>query len=137
MITVVSNMTPGSTLIMPSLTLKPVQYVAITFLVDNSIEWLAGLKFTLHPIIEETMHASRMTKLPSGFTHEMRHHLTYKAPQLDPLTGVPILPLEDFCCGPCRNLLVADKSSADRLRIHAHSCTWLLRSDCTYFLIDG
>ena len=39
---------------MPSLTLKPVQYVAITFLVDNSIEWLAGLKFTLHPIIEET-----------------------------------------------------------------------------------
>ena len=54
MITVVSNMTPRSTLIMPSLTLKPVQYVAITFLVDNSIEWLAGLKFTLHPIIEET-----------------------------------------------------------------------------------
>jgi len=39
-----------------------------------------------------------MTKLPSGFTHEMRHHLTDKVPEPDPLTGVPILPLEDFCC---------------------------------------
>ncbi|KAI0253323.1 hypothetical protein BJV78DRAFT_1372879, partial [Lactifluus subvellereus] len=63
---------------MPSLILKPVQHVAITFLVDNSVEW--------------------MTKLPSGFTHELRHHLTHKVPELDPLTGVPILPLEDFCC---------------------------------------
>jgi hypothetical protein len=40
-----------------------------------------------------------MTKLPPGFTHEMRHHLTHKAVELDPLTGVPVLPLEDFCCG--------------------------------------
>ena len=39
-----------------------------------------------------------MTKLPPGFMHEMRHHLTHKA-ELDPETGVPILPLEDFCCG--------------------------------------
>ncbi|KAI0305548.1 metallo-beta-lactamase protein [Multifurca ochricompacta] len=60
------------------LNFKPVQYLAITFLVDNSIEW--------------------MTKLPSGFTHEMRHHLNHKATEVDPLTGVPILSLEDFCC---------------------------------------
>lgn len=58
--------------------LKPVQYLAITFLVDNTIEW--------------------MSKLPPGFTHELRHHLTHKAPEVDPLTGVPVLPLEEFCC---------------------------------------
>ena len=38
-----------------------------------------------------------MTKLPPGFMHEMRLHL--KAAELDPVTGVPILPLENFCCG--------------------------------------
>ncbi|KAH9952970.1 metallo-beta-lactamase protein [Russula dissimulans] len=62
----------------PPATLKPIQSLSITFLVDNSIEW--------------------MTKLPAGFTHEMRHHLTRKVPDLDPLTGAPILPLGDFCC---------------------------------------
>lgn len=40
-----------------------------------------------------------MTKLPPGFMHEARYHLTHKAAELDPITGVPILPLEDFCCG--------------------------------------
>ena len=40
-----------------------------------------------------------MSKLPPGFTHEWRHHLTQKAPEADPLTGVPVLPLEEFCCG--------------------------------------
>jgi len=29
--------------------------------------------------------------------HEVRHHL-HKAAELDPVTGVPVLPLEDFCC---------------------------------------
>ncbi|KAF8492360.1 beta-lactamase-like protein [Russula emetica] len=62
----------------PTTDLKQVRFLAITFLVDNSIEW--------------------MTKLPPGFMHEMRYHLTHKAAELDPVTGVPILPLEDFCC---------------------------------------
>ncbi|KAI0268652.1 metallo-beta-lactamase protein [Gloeopeniophorella convolvens] len=59
--------------------LRPVHSLRITFLVDNTIEW--------------------MTKLPPGFTHEVRHHLVDRVPELDPLTGVPFLPLEDFCCG--------------------------------------
>ncbi len=49
-----------------------------------------------------------MSKLPPGFSHELRHHLTHKAPQLDPLTGVPVLPLEEFCCGESRQHLSAD-----------------------------
>ncbi|KAI0915798.1 hypothetical protein AcV5_003620 [Taiwanofungus camphoratus] len=58
---------------------KTVDRLAITFLVDNCIEW--------------------MTKLPPGFTHEMRQHLAEHDPPLDPLTGVPFIDLENFCCG--------------------------------------
>ncbi|EPQ60106.1 Metallo-hydrolase/oxidoreductase [Gloeophyllum trabeum ATCC 11539] len=58
--------------------LKRVDYFAVTFLVDNSIEW--------------------MTRLPPGFKHEMRQHLS-EHPIIDPLTGVPFLDLENYCCG--------------------------------------
>ena len=51
-----------------------------------------------------------MTKLPQGFTHELRHHLTSKAPDVDPLTGAPVLPLEEFCCGSYQHLFAADDS---------------------------
>lgn len=40
-----------------------------------------------------------MTKLPPGFTHEMRQHLVDQKPPQDPRTGVPILDFENFCCG--------------------------------------
>ena len=56
-----------------------------------------------------------MSKLPPGFTHEWRHHLSHKAPQVDPLTGVPILPLEEFCCGSHRPPLAADGSITDNV----------------------
>ena len=56
-----------------------------------------------------------MSKLPPGFTHELRHHLTHKVPQVDPLTGVPILPLEEFCCGSYRRL-IADALMARSLK---------------------
>ena len=49
-----------------------------------------------------------MSKLPPGFTHELRHHLTHKAPEVDPLTGVPVLPLEEFCCGSYRRPVAHD-----------------------------
>ncbi|TFK56459.1 hypothetical protein OE88DRAFT_1649765 [Heliocybe sulcata] len=58
--------------------LKRVDHFAVTFLVDNSIEW--------------------MTKLPPGFKHELRQHLA-EHPVSDPLTGVPFVDLENYCCG--------------------------------------
>ncbi|KAI9569745.1 beta-lactamase-like protein [Boletus coccyginus] len=51
----------------------------VTFLVDNCIEW--------------------MTKLPPGFTHELRQHLFDQYAAKDVRTGVPILDFENFCCG--------------------------------------
>lgn len=40
-----------------------------------------------------------MTKLPPGFSHELPQHLFEQTPAKDPLTGVPILDFENFCCG--------------------------------------
>lgn len=40
-----------------------------------------------------------MTKLPPGFTHELRTHLTEHNPPIDPLTGTPFIDLEHYCCG--------------------------------------
>lgn len=72
-----------------------------------------------------------MTKLPPGFVHEMRHHLTRKAAELDPVTGVPILPLGDFCCGSHAPLPIIGRSmiiSDIYLAAHGFSalivCTW-------------
>ncbi|KAI0029437.1 beta-lactamase-like protein [Vararia minispora EC-137] len=59
--------------------LKRVTKLSITFLVDNSIEW--------------------MTKLPPGFVHEVPQFLRNHTPPPDPRTGVPALDFENFCCG--------------------------------------
>jgi hypothetical protein len=72
-----------------------------------------------------------MTKLPPGFSHEVRHHLTRKAAELDPVTGVPILPLGDFCCGSC----APPPITVDYYQ-HLSSRPWLLRSNCVH-LSDG
>ncbi|KAJ6499998.1 beta-lactamase-like protein [Mycena vitilis] len=58
--------------------LRSVDRLVITFLV---IEWF--------------------TKLPAGFTHELPQHLQQKNPPLHshPLTGVPVLDFNVFCCG--------------------------------------
>ncbi|KAI8994090.1 beta-lactamase-like protein [Trametes punicea] len=58
---------------------KAVDRLTITFVVDNCIEW--------------------MTKLPPGFIHEVPQHLTHPDVPRDPLTGVPFVDLEHFCCG--------------------------------------
>ncbi|KAI0743339.1 beta-lactamase-like protein [Daedaleopsis nitida] len=62
-----------------SIELKAVDKLTITFLVDNCIEW--------------------MTKLPPGFIHEIPTHLSSANVPLDPLTGVPFVDLENYCCG--------------------------------------
>ncbi|KAI0745019.1 beta-lactamase-like protein [Earliella scabrosa] len=59
--------------------IRSVDKLTITFLVDNCIEW--------------------MTKLPPGFIHEVPTHLTHPDVPLDPLTGVPFVDLENYCCG--------------------------------------
>ncbi|PCH43466.1 hypothetical protein WOLCODRAFT_132776 [Wolfiporia cocos MD-104 SS10] len=59
--------------------LKTVDKFTVTFLVDNCIEW--------------------MTKLPPGFTHELRVHLGEHNPPIDPLTGIPFVDFENYCCG--------------------------------------
>jgi 7,8-dihydropterin-6-yl-methyl-4-(beta-D-ribofuranosyl)aminobenzene 5'-phosphate synthase len=42
-----------------------------------------------------------MTKLPPGFTHELRQHLS-DDPPFDEVTGVPFVDLENYCCGEFR-----------------------------------
>ncbi|KAF9529429.1 beta-lactamase-like protein [Crepidotus variabilis] len=60
--------------------IKKVDKLTITFLVDNTIEW--------------------MTKLPPGFTHEVRQHLAQKGHgTYDEKKCVPVLDFENFCCG--------------------------------------
>lgn len=59
--------------------LVAVNRLTITFLVDNSVEWFA--------------------KLPPGFKLELPQHLADARTMIDPLTGVPVINLEDFCCG--------------------------------------
>ncbi|KAJ7076391.1 beta-lactamase-like protein [Mycena belliarum] len=60
---------------------RTVDRLVVTFLVDNSIEWF--------------------TKLPPGFTHELPQHLQQQNPPIasHPLTGVPVLDFDKFCCG--------------------------------------
>ncbi|KAI0769565.1 beta-lactamase-like protein [Trametes elegans] len=59
--------------------LKAVDKLTISFVVDNCIEW--------------------MTKLPPGFLLEVPQHLLEPDVPVDPLTGVPFLDLENYCCG--------------------------------------
>ncbi|OSC99332.1 hypothetical protein PYCCODRAFT_1446804 [Trametes coccinea BRFM310] len=59
--------------------LKAVDKLTITFVVDNCIEW--------------------MTKLPPGFIQEVPQHLLHPDVPMDPLTGVPFVDLENYCCG--------------------------------------
>ncbi|TCD70726.1 hypothetical protein EIP91_002102 [Steccherinum ochraceum] len=61
------------------LQLKTVDKLNITFLVDNTIEWF--------------------TKLPPGFTHEAPLHIMKHGHARDPVTGIPILEFEKYCCG--------------------------------------
>ncbi|EEB86828.1 hypothetical protein MPER_16071, partial [Moniliophthora perniciosa FA553] len=59
--------------------LQSVDRLTITFLVDNSIEWF--------------------TKLPPGFSHEVKQYLKPENHlEIDPTTGTPILNFNDFCC---------------------------------------
>ncbi|KAI0812354.1 beta-lactamase-like protein [Irpex lacteus] len=60
-------------------TLKQVDKLSVQFIVDNSTEWFL--------------------KVPPGFTHEMKYHLTELKPVIDPLTGAPIIDAENYCCG--------------------------------------
>ncbi|KAG8739743.1 hypothetical protein FRC10_005212 [Ceratobasidium sp. 414] len=55
-----------------------VDKLVLDVIVDNSIEW--------------------MTKLPPGFTHEVKGDLTERNPPFDKRTGVPFLDLDNFCC---------------------------------------
>ncbi|CAE6435963.1 unnamed protein product [Rhizoctonia solani] len=63
---------------MASATLVKVNSLTLDIIVDNSIEW--------------------MTKLPPGFTHEVKRHLT-DDPPYDTRTQVPLLDLDNYCCG--------------------------------------
>lgn len=41
----------------------------------------------------------RFTKLPPGFTHEVKIHLAEHDPPKDPRTGAPRMDFEAYCCG--------------------------------------
>ena len=55
-----------------------------------------------------------MTKLPPGFIHEVPTHLTHPDVPLDPLTGVPFVDLENYCCG----MLSRVESAPSMLDVH-------------------
>ena len=83
--------------------LKSVSKLTITFLVDNTIEWsvssLAHLAHVHRSSHADCLYVRRMSKLPPGFIHEVPQHLArHNVPQ-DPRTGVPIIDLENYCCG--------------------------------------
>lgn len=61
------------------MSLKRVDKLVVTFLVDNTIEWFI--------------------KMPPGFTQELRYQVTENNPPIDSVTGAPILDLENYCCG--------------------------------------
>jgi hypothetical protein len=61
--------------------LKAVDRLEFTILVDNSIEW--------------------MTKMPPGFSSEVQGHLKRGPPVDSARTGIPILDLDNYCCGGC------------------------------------
>lgn len=44
------------------------------------------------------MQSYRFSKLPPGFSHELRFHLEHDA-TIDPVTGVPMMDFENYCCG--------------------------------------
>ncbi|KAK4689919.1 hypothetical protein P7C73_g206, partial [Tremellales sp. Uapishka_1] len=59
-----------------------VDKLEFVILVDNCIEWISTL--------------------PPGFTHEVPNHMVRPPPHQppkDPLTGLPILDLDNYCCG--------------------------------------
>ena len=66
--------------------LKRVDRLEFTILVDNSIEW--------------------MTKMPPGFGSEVKGHLEHCPPVDSERTGVPILDLDEYCCGGSLNTIV-------------------------------
>jgi 7,8-dihydropterin-6-yl-methyl-4-(beta-D-ribofuranosyl)aminobenzene 5'-phosphate synthase len=59
--------------------LRTVDKLRITFLVDNCIEWF--------------------TKLPPGFTLEVPLHLQENHCKIDEATNTPLLDFDNFCCG--------------------------------------
>ncbi|KAJ3764010.1 beta-lactamase-like protein [Lentinula raphanica] len=61
--------------------LRKVDKLTITFLVDNAIEWQV------------------FTKLPPGFTHELPQHLQEHRCTVDEATNTPMLDFNDICCG--------------------------------------
>ncbi|GJE95875.1 MBL-fold metallohydrolase domain-containing protein [Phanerochaete sordida] len=61
------------------MSLKRVDKLVITFLVDNNIEWF--------------------TKMPPGFTQELRYQLGQNDPPIDEVTGTPFIDFENYCCG--------------------------------------
>jgi hypothetical protein len=68
----------------PNPSLKRVERLQFTILVDNSIEW--------------------MTKMPPGFRSEVKTHLERCPPVDSERTGIPILDLDEYCCGGYLNL---------------------------------
>ncbi|WVR03795.1 hypothetical protein IAU60_000790 [Kwoniella sp. DSM 27419] len=63
----------------PPLDLTPVDKLEFLILVDNVIEWFSTL--------------------PTGFTAELPQHLSSPRVPIDELTGLPLVDLDNFCCG--------------------------------------
>ncbi|KAG9084633.1 hypothetical protein FRC06_003965 [Ceratobasidium sp. 370] len=59
-----------------------------------------------------------MTKLPPGFTHEIKGDLTERNPPFDQRTGVPFLDLDNYCCGAHGlSILITTKARGETHRV--------------------
>lgn len=58
-----------------------------------------GLHRPFHNPTLLSKNETRFTKLPPGFTHEIKIHLGEHGPAINPVTGVPIMEFEKYCCG--------------------------------------
>ncbi|WVQ64928.1 uncharacterized protein L199_003098 [Kwoniella botswanensis] len=63
----------------PPLDMTPVDKLEFLILVDNFVEWLSAL--------------------PPGFTQELPQHILSKDVPIDTLTGLPMVDLDNYCCG--------------------------------------
>ena len=52
----------------------------------------------------------RFTKLPPGFSSEVANYIMKLNPEIDKLTGVPIMEFDKFCCGATSFLWLVPKN---------------------------
>lgn len=86
-----------------------------------------------------------ISTLPPGFVYELPQHLTRPAPNgppLDPMTGLPVLDLDNYCCGAHGLSILIVRVRTVQVRSlfrhrHAHVQTTEIEGRRYHILMDG